>query len=122
MVNSFEEYNSQRKGLKPEFYSTDPTKLPLVEVAMGLTTESNEIVYNIQKAMFRNQEVDVPNIKEELGDLMWYVGELINRLDLNFNDILNLNIQKLAKRYSNGFDPKESQERNTQEERKIFEN
>jgi NTP pyrophosphatase (non-canonical NTP hydrolase) len=121
MIESFEQYNKQRKGLKPEFYSTDQKKLALTESVMGLTTEANEIVYNIQKAMFRDTEIDVPNIKEELGDVMWYVGEIINQLDLDFNEILNLNVEKLQKRYSNGFNPHESVARDTTEERKIFE-
>ncbi len=121
MIKSFEEFNSQRTGFQTQNYSKDPALLPLVEASMSMATEVNEIIENIRNAEFRGEPVDRANIMEEVGDLMWIVGELITRLDLDFTEILNLNQQKLALRYKDGLTPEESKYRDKAAERQIFE-
>lgn len=123
MTVTFEEFNAQRKAIDGKYHNKDP-KLPLLmEATGGLVTEAAELFESVYKSQYRGSEVDVPNIREELGDILWYVGDIIAQLGLNFPDILEMNMEKLdKKRYKkgNGFNPEESDNRDIEEERKFF--
>ncbi len=124
MTLSFEDFNQQRRAIDGKYHNPDP-KLPLLmEAAGGLATEATELFESVYKSQYRSKDIDVTNIKEELGDLMWYIGDIIKQLELNMSDILEMNIEKLNKiRYKNGngFNPTESDGRDTKKERKYFE-
>ena len=51
------------------------------------------------------------HMKRELGDIMWYVAQACMALDTDFDEIIEMNVDKLKKRYPGGeFDVKEDQE------------
>lgn len=63
-------------------------ELDLLHCATGLVTESAELVDAIKKHVFYGKPLDVVNIKEELGDLLWYVAipvRIFTDLDLDIN-------------------------------------
>lgn len=45
---------------------------------------------------------------EELGDVCWYVAEMASGLGLLLEEIMAQNIEKLRKRYPDGFDSERS--------------
>ena len=47
-------------------------------------------------------------LKKELGDICWYIAETATALDLSLEDIMAANIEKLRKRYPEGFSSKAS--------------
>ena len=49
--------------------------------------------------------------QKELGDIAWYLAEAATALDLTLEEILEANIDKLRKRYPDGFETKRSVER-----------
>ena len=55
-----------------------------------------------------NKELDVEKLKKELGDVLWYIAEACEALDLKLDDVMQTNIDKLAKRFKNGFTKEES--------------
>ena len=60
----------------------------------------------VKKMIFQskpwNEETRTHLIKE-LGDTMWYVAQACIALDVSFDEVIQTNIDKLMKRYPNGF-------------------
>ena len=78
---------------------------------LGLAGETGEILEHIKKAVFHRQPLLTKTIKEELGDLLWYMANLATYYDLSLNDVAELNIFKLRVRYPNGFNVEDSKAR-----------
>ena len=56
--------------------------------------------------------MDKEGLAKELGDIAWYLAETAWALDIPLENILKANIEKLKKRYPEGFDSVRSQNRN----------
>ena len=80
----------------------------LVNGVMGLNGECGEVIDVVKKHMFQGHELDIDKIKKELGDVMWYVAEVCESLDLRMDEVMECNIAKLANRFKNGFTKEES--------------
>lgn len=80
----------------------------LVNGVMGLNGESGEVIDVVKKHLFQGHELDKEKIAKELGDVMWYVAEICYSLDITISDVMKKNIEKLQKRYKNGFSVNES--------------
>lgn len=80
----------------------------LANYGMGLAGETGEVVDILKKAVFHGHETDVAKLKDELGDVLWYLANLATELDLNLEDIADQNIEKLRKRYPDGFSQEKS--------------
>ena len=80
----------------------------LVNGVMGLNGESGEVIDIVKKHMFQGHELDKDKIKKELGDVMWYIAEVCEALDLNLDEVMEGNIEKLRKRFKDGFTVNES--------------
>ena len=70
---------------------------------LGLCGESGELADAIKKWRFHNHDLDLSNIQKELGDVMYYWVMLCHYFNLDPNDILTANVEKLKKRYPDGF-------------------
>lgn len=80
------------------------TKDDLMEhMAYGLVTESGEILDAFKKHKFYGRELNITNLKEELGDCMWYMYQLLEALDYTPEQCRKDNIKKLSKRYPDKF-------------------
>ncbi len=80
----------------------------LINSAMGLCGESGEVIDIIKKWFAHGHELDRDNLKKELGDVAWYLAEAATALDLTLEEVLEANIEKLKKRYPEGFDTEKS--------------
>ena len=76
----------------------------LEHMAYGLVTESGEILDALKKHKFYGRDLDTRNLKEEIGDLMWYMYQLLEILEYSPEQCREDNIAKLAKRYPNKFE------------------
>ena len=92
------------KTLNPSLTKKDM----LVNGVMGLNGESGEVIDIVKKHMFQGHELDKEKITKELGDVMWYVAEVCEALDLSLDEVMEGNIEKLAKRFKDGFTVNES--------------
>lgn len=88
---------------------------------IGASTEAGELLDAYKKVHFYSKPLDVINVKEEIGDIMWYVAILCRELDLNMEDILNTNINKLRARFPNKFTSHDALNRDLDNERSILE-
>lgn len=76
-------------------------QLELYYLAMGLTSEAGEVAGKIKK-LLRDRVLDTGNLIYELGDVCWYVARLADALGYEFEDVLEINYNKLMKRKENG--------------------
>ena len=87
----------------------------LLTAALGLTAESGEFTEVIKKIFLQGKpysEENVFHMKRELGDICWYLAQALMALDTDFNEILEMNVEKLSARYPEGtFDVYHSENR-----------
>ncbi len=80
----------------------------LINGVMGLCGESGEAIDIVKKWLAQGHDLDREKLAKELGDIAWYLAETATALDLNLEDIFAANIDKLRKRYPEGFDSERS--------------
>ena len=93
--------------LNPELSKRDV----LINSVMGLCGESGEAIDIVKKWMAHGHELGKAHLAKELGDIAWYLAEAATALDMDLEDILQANIDKLKKRYPEGFSCQRSQSR-----------
>jgi NTP pyrophosphatase (non-canonical NTP hydrolase) len=81
---------------------TDPEKL-LLNGVMGLCGEAGECIDVVKKHLFQGHGLDAAKIIDEAGDCLWYLAVLASALDISLAEIAEGNINKLKKRYPDGF-------------------
>jgi len=78
----------------------------LLTASVGINAEGGEFLEIVKKMIFQgkpwNDETKTHLIKE-LGDTMWYIAQACIALDVSFDEVIQTNIDKLMKRYPNGF-------------------
>lgn len=83
----------------------------LINSVMGLCGESGEAIDLVKKWLAQGHELDRERLAKELGDIAWYLAEAATALDMPLEDIFEANIDKLKKRYPEGFDEARSKMR-----------
>ena len=74
----------------------------------GLVGEVGEAVDLLKKFSYHGHEIDKQKLKGELGDILWYVAAIATLFELDLQDIALCNVEKLSRRYPNGFDSQAS--------------
>lgn len=75
----------------------------LLHGAIGISGEAGELLDSIKKTWVYNKDVDLGNIKEELGDLLFYIQHVANTAGFNLEAVLVDNMTKLRIRYPSGY-------------------
>ena len=83
----------------------------LINSVMGLCGESGEAIDIVKKHLHQGHELDKQHLSKELGDIAWYLAEAATALDMELEDIFQANIEKLKRRYPEGFNTQKSIER-----------
>jgi len=92
-----------------------------MHMTIGISTEAGELLDAYKKKFAYNKSLDKTNVAEEIGDLCWYIANLCRILNLDLEEILQNNIDKLRSRYPEKFTEENANNRNLEEERKILE-
>lgn len=72
----------------------------LIHAVVCLAGEVGELNEAVKKAMFYGKPLDEANLKEEAGDILWYIaGPLCRALGVTLESIAADNVAKLQKRY-----------------------
>ena len=77
----------------------------LMTAAFGLSAEAGEFTEVVKKIILQGKpynEENVFHMKRELGDICWYLAQACMALDTDFDEILKMNVEKLAARYPDG--------------------
>ena len=80
----------------------------LINGVMGLCGESGEAINIVKKHLAQGHEWDREELIKELGDIAWYLAETASALEIDLDEVLAKNIEKLKKRYPEGFDTEKS--------------
>lgn len=80
----------------------------LINSVMGLCGESGEAIDIVKKWLAQGHDLDKDRLIKELGDIAWYLAEAATALDVQLEDVLQANIDKLKQRYPEGFDKERS--------------
>ena len=97
--------------LNPELDKKDV----LINGVMGLCGEAGETIDIVKKWLAQGHELNRERIISELGDIAWYLAEVAYALDTPLEDVLAGNIEKLKKRYPDGFDTEKSKNRDSKD-------
>ena len=92
------------RTLNPELDKKDV----LINGVMGLCGESGEAIDIVKKWLAQGHELDREKLAKELGDIAWYLAETAAAIDMPLEEIFQANIDKLKKRYPEGFSAEKS--------------
>ena len=123
MDNYIENVVKTESPTTPELVArlSSPENVRLLHAAIGMCTESGEFIDQLKKHIFYGKPLDKVNLKEEIGDLMFYIGVAMDVLETDFDTEQRKNIAKLKARYGEKFSSKAAIERDLGKERKILE-
>lgn len=76
----------------------------LINSVMGLCGESGEAIDIVKKWLIQGHEPDKEHLVRELGDVAWYLAEAATALDVPLEAVFQGNLDKLRRRFPNGFD------------------
>jgi NTP pyrophosphatase (non-canonical NTP hydrolase) len=77
----------------------------LVTAAFGMSAEAGEFTEVVKKILLQGKPYNEENIfhlRRELGDLCWYFAQACIALDISFDEVLQMNYEKLSSRYPQG--------------------
>ncbi|MBE6753769.1 MAG: nucleotide pyrophosphohydrolase [Ruminococcaceae bacterium] len=101
-VNEYQEM--AMATLNPELSKRDV----LINSVMGLCGESGEAIDIVKRWMAQGHDLDREHLIKELGDIAWYLAEAATALDIPLEKVFQGNIDKLKKRYPEGFEVQRS--------------
>lgn len=99
----------------------DASVARLTHGLMGLVTEAAEGIDVLKKHIYYGKPIDYVNLKEELGDLFWYMAILCDELGTSFEAVMQTNIAKLRARYGEKFSSERAINRNLDAEKAVLE-
>lgn len=105
-----------------QFPVTGPEGLVDISHAIiGIASEAGELLGVIKAAMFYGRPMDMVNLDEEIGDIMWYIGIYCNARATTIEQICETNNKKLRARFPNKFTEEAANNRDLAKERTILE-
>lgn len=80
----------------------------LLNGVMGLNGEAGECIDIMKKYLFQGHELDKEKLMDELSDVLWYAAVTASGLGVSLDEVMQHNVEKLKKRYPDGFDKERS--------------
>ena len=103
------------------FRLQDKRTIRLLHAAMGMATEAGEFLDMLKKYVYYGKPLDTVNAIEEIGDSTWYERIACDELDVEYLEMVAINIRKLKKRFPDKFSETHAIKRNTAAERRQME-
>ena len=91
----FNEYQKHAYNL----ISEEGKKDMVTNVVLGRAGESGECGDIVKKHKYQGHELDKEHLKDELGDVLWYIAETASGLGITLEEVAQYNLDKLHKRY-----------------------
>ena len=99
----------------------DVTGGRLLHAGMGMATESGEFLDQLKKHFFYGKPLDTVNLKEEIGDQLWYIAIALDELGSDFQTEMDRVIRKLRTRFPDRFSDESALQRDLEAERSTLE-
>ena len=80
----------------------------LINGCLGLAGEAGEVCDIVKKYMFQGHNLETQKIVDECSDVLWYIALIAQSIGCDLDSIMEHNINKLKKRYPNGFEAERS--------------
>lgn len=85
--------------------NSDVKMTHLLTFALGAPAELGEAVEIVKKCLLQgkplNEDAKI-HLKKELGDVLYYIGQFCIAMDISFEEIMQINYDKLIARYPEG--------------------
>ena len=107
--NNLKDYQKLCKGTAKKFETKEHE---ILTWGLGITGEAGDVASCIKKTFSHNND-QREGIKENLGDTLWYAAMICNFFEWDLQEILEENIEKLKKRYPEGFTIKKASREGT---------
>lgn len=91
----------------------------LLNGVLGMAGEAGECADLVKKHLFQGHELDRAHLAEEIGDVLWYVAVAAQSIGWTLEGIAQGNVQKLRRRYPEGFDAQRSVHREENEHEEV---
>ena len=75
-----------------------PGNGPVVH-SLGIIGEVGEVIDCIKKSMRDEVQIDREHLKEELGDVLWYICNIATDYHISIDDVIDTNVKKIRRRY-----------------------
>lgn len=93
----------------------------LQHYVLGVCTEAGELAHEAKAHLAYGKDLDRTSVIEELGDLCWYMANLMRVMDTSWEEVFTRNVDKLRRRYPEGFEKRRALERDLDAERSALE-
>jgi NTP pyrophosphatase (non-canonical NTP hydrolase) len=94
--------------------------LRLLHAVIGMMTELGEIADVLKRYIFYSADLDIPHLREELGDHLWYVATATTAIGHTLDLVMDQNIEKLRIRYPERYSNLEAMLRDVNKEQEVF--
>lgn len=98
---------TSRKDISPDDH--------LMNAMLGLAGETGECCDLVKKCFYQDGRDIREKLLDELSDVMWYVAEAATAMGWNLDDVASHNVEKLRRRYPDGFDAEKSLNRGNEQ-------
>lgn len=102
-------YQEECKRTVRDFKSKE---IEIMTWGLGISGEAGDVAGCIKKTIVHMNDQRA-GIKENLGDTLWYIAMICNFFGWSLEDVFNENMDKLEKRYPQGFTEKDAGRNNT---------
>lgn len=111
---TFKEYQelAQRTSNGKSLLDINHCAVRIINGVIGLSGEAGECADIVKKWLFQGHDLDRNKLIDEISDVLWYCAEAATGLGVSLDEIAEHNIEKLRKRYPDGFDAERSIHRN----------
>lgn len=82
-----------------------------LHMAIGISGEAGELLDSIKKATIYRKPLDIANIVEECGDLLFYISGMLDSIGVDIESAMSANVSKLSIRYGKSYSDKSAVER-----------
>lgn len=83
---------------------------------IGALGELGEMAGALERWIHYDRPLDRENLKEEIGDVLWYLAEACNALEIDMGEVMEANIRKLKARYPDKYSDERAAEENRNRE------
>ena len=99
----------------------NPETAKMIHYLLGIGSESGELQNALKRWVAYERPLDKTNVKEELGDVLWYMARICDMFGWTFEEVMALNIKKLETRFPDKFTTENAVNRDLQKERMTLE-
>ena len=90
------DFNEYQKKAKRTLFGNEQV---LTNITLGLANEAGQVVDLVQRYTFQGKKLDHDVLVHELGDALWYLSQIAEWADIDFNEVADKNIKDLNERY-----------------------